>query len=162
MELTDDIIKYGYYVAGKLAGQRNIDHQDIAHEAFCRALRRTKPVPHQYRFNYIALVTRGVFREFYTHKTTRKRDVVLDATRGIETLHLSTAKANHEAEIVAVDLACEFFRFFDGDEANVLNGVLQGKSLRQIAKEDGRSNVRMHQILVHVRRDIREYLCAAV
>lgn len=160
MELTDDIIKYGYYVAGKLAGQRNIDHQDIAHEAFCRALRRTKPVPHRYRFNYIALVTRGVFREFYTHKTARKRGIMLDATRGIETLPLSTA--NHEAEIVAVDLACEFFRFFDGDEANVLNGVLQGKSLRQIAKENGRGHTRMHQILVHVRRDIREYLCAAV
>lgn len=82
MTLTHDILKLGYYWAGRAVGrQRHIDHQDIAHEAFLRVMRRTKPVPDGYLSNYIRLVVKAVYREYYTNKTDRKHNVLLGAVR---------------------------------------------------------------------------------
>ena len=82
MRLTNDTIRYGYFVAGKIKGCRqDIDHQDIAHEAFVRVLRRQKPVPLGYECHFVKLKCLEAFRELFTNKTTRKHDVMLDAKR---------------------------------------------------------------------------------
>jgi len=82
MTLNNDIIRLTYFLAGKIRGRKkHIDHQDIAHEAFLRIMRREKPVPEQHLSTYIGRVVQCVYREFYTDKTDRKHDVMLTATR---------------------------------------------------------------------------------
>lgn len=159
MELTMSMIKYGYFMAGKLVGRRNIDHQDIAHEAFCRALRRTKPVPQKYHNHYIALIVKQVFYELYTNKSNRKHDVMLAAAPSPE-FH-NQNREHGAAEVEAVDLAMQMFRLCDARQAIVLHGALSGKSLRAIVKGMDRELSWGSKNLTIIRQRIKEYLCEA-
>ena len=74
MELTDDIIDMTYKFAWtflKRGGRRDIDHNDLAHDALVK-IAKAAPVPAEHLRHKVWLEIQTAFRDFYTNTTTRK------------------------------------------------------------------------------------------
>lgn len=150
-------MKYGYVVAYNISKHRSdVDHRDIAHEAFCRALRRTKPVPQKYHNHYITLVVRGVFRELYTNKTCRKHDVMLEVSYDVLQQYLPVE--NNVVWVDVLDMVYDLVEMFEGIPKEVFLLTMQGYNTREIGGRFKRSREWASQHIRKIRCTINRFM----
>lgn len=83
MELTQEVMELGYKLARiycwKL-DRRDVDYRDVAHEVFIR-FHKLDDLPAKYLNQKLKWMVQSVFRDYYTNIGTRKKDVLLEASR---------------------------------------------------------------------------------
>ena len=161
MKLNDDIIRLAYYFAGRVVGKRkNLSHEDIAHDALERIARYKAP-PDGYIIKFVKWQVLACYREFYTNLTGRKHDVMLEKQQGDMAI-INTPTDGNQRLVDLADTAREWFYLLNEEqEVWALKCMLAGKTLREMAAEDGRCQEAMRLIRKRVRETVREYLCQA-
>ena len=150
-----EVIELGYkharYYLRKM-GRRDIDFRDIAHEVFVRAVRVKTPPP-EHLEKKIRWMVKSVFRDFYTNTTTRKKDVMLEATH--EPIERTTWHENH------VDAADEFrfaLKRMYSEKPHWVELLVDGRSLPEIAAERNVSTQAVHDQKTNARNKIKAIL----
>jgi DNA-directed RNA polymerase specialized sigma24 family protein len=155
MELTNQITELGYKLAKQYLykmGRRDIDFQDLAHEAFIR-LARTKPVPEQFIWQKVLWTIKSVFRDLYTNTTHRKHDVMLGAWHSpIDpyVLHENTTDA-------ADEFWCAFKRLY-AIKPQYAQLLADMRTLQEIAEERKVSKQAINQQQIRARQMLEELL----
>lgn len=155
MELTDHIVELGYKLAKHYLwkmGRRDIDFQDLAHEAFIR-LAKTRQLPEEYIKRKIYWTIKSVFRDIYTNTTHRKHDVMLGAWHSpIDpyVLHENTTDA-------ADEFWCAFKRLH-AIKPQYVELLADTRSLQEIAEERKVSKQAINQQQLRARQMLQEFL----
>lgn len=155
MELTNHIVDLGYKLARHYLwkmGRRDIDFQDLAHEAFIR-LAKTKPLPDEYITRKVFWTIKSVFRDLYTNTTNRKHDVMIGAWHSpVEhyVLHDNTTD-------VADEFWCAFKRLH-AIKPQYVGLLTDTRSLQEIAAERNVSPQAVNQQQIKARRMLKELL----
>jgi RNA polymerase sigma factor (sigma-70 family) len=155
MELTDQVIELGYKLAKHYLwkmGRRDIDYQDLAHEAFIR-LAKTKPLPEEYIKRKICWTIKSAFRDLYTNTTNRKHDVMIGAWHSpVENyvLHENTTDA-------ADEFWCAFKRLY-AIKPQYAQLLADMRSLQEIAEERKVSKQAINQQQLRARQMLEELL----
>lgn len=78
MIVTDDMIRYAYFIAiRRTQGYSLVDYRDIAQEVLCRLL-KTPEKQSLYWGRLICFLCLNVWREKYTNTTKGKKDITRD------------------------------------------------------------------------------------
>ena len=158
MKLTNDIIDMTYRFAWtflKRGGRRNIDHNDLAHDALVKLAKANEVEPRFLRHR-VWLDVKSVFFEFYTNTSTRKHNILLDAVHAqfdMETSDPDTVAAKdlfiHALHIVyqAHPTQCE-----------ILMLLLAGKTVHEIAAIRGTSTQAVDELKQKARKQFAAVL----
>lgn len=159
MELTNEVIELGYKHARIfLKGNRRINYEDLAHEAFVRMARYQEP-PAIYLENKVRFVIRQVYRDLYTNNSTRKHNVMLNA------VHTEREHATFDFDTVAVrdEFLPALKRLYNAmpTKFEILTQIISGKSIQELAAERGTSTQAVNEHHMIARRMMKELLGAA-
>ncbi len=161
MELTHEIIDMTYRFAHtylKRCGRTDIETQDLAHDALLKLAKATPP-PVTYLRRKVWLDIKSVFRDFYTNTTTRKYNVMLDA------VHTEFEMETRDPD--TVDVMDEFARALkivrqsQPTQFEILMLILQGKTIKEIARMRGTSTKAVDQLKQKARKTIAAALGTA-
>ena len=155
MELTNHVIELGYILARHYLwkhGRRDIDYQDLAHEAFIR-LAKTRQLPEEYIRRKVLWTIKGVFRDLYTNTTHRKHDVMIGAWHSPvehQVLHENTTDA-------ADEFRCALKRLYAA-KPHYVSLLADTRSLEEIATERNVSRQAVNGQQIRARRMLKELL----
>jgi len=158
MELTEDMIDMTYKFAWtflKRSGRRDIDHRDLAHDAFVK-LANAAPVKPEHLKRRIGLDIKSVFFEFYTNTTTRKHNILLDVVNAefeMKTTDPDTVSAQ-DLFIWALKSVYET----QPTQCEILMLMLTGKTVQQIAQMRNTSTKAVDQLKQKARKTIATVL----
>ena len=157
MELTEDMIDMTYKFAWtflKRSGRRDIDHRDLAHDAFVK-LANAAPVKPEHLKRRIGLDIKSVFFEFYTNTTTRKHNLLLDTDKRMAA---EVELATTDPEVVsAQDLfiwALKSVYEAQPTQCEILMLTLTGKTVQEIAAMRNTSTQAVDQLKQKARKTI--------
>ena len=154
MELTHEIIDMTYRFARtylRRIGRTDIETHDLAHDALVKLAKATPP-PATYLRRKVWLDIKSVFRDFYTNTTTRKNNVMLDA------VHAEFEMETRDPD--TVDVTDEFARALkivyqsQPTQFEILMLILQGKTIKEIARMRGTSTKAVDQLKQKARKTI--------
>jgi len=161
MELTHEIIDMTYKFARtflKRIGRTDIETHDLAHDALLKIAKAAEVEPRLLRHR-IWLDVKSVFYEFYTNATSRKRNVLLDA------VHAEFDMETRDPD--TVDVTDEFARALkivyqsQPTQFEILMLILQGKTIKEIARMRGTSTKAVDQLKQKARKTIAAALGTA-
>ncbi len=154
MELTNRVIELGYkhaWIYLKRLGRRDVSYQDLAHDAFLKLVRIQEP-PVDYVEHKIRWVVRGIWREFYTNKTTRKHNVMLKAgclPFGLETRDPDTVEAKGTFAVVLGRLCKR-----QPTQSEIITNLMTGKTIQELAARRGTSTQAVHELKMKAQKEI--------
>jgi DNA-directed RNA polymerase specialized sigma24 family protein len=161
MELTHDIIDMTYKFTCtflKRNGWRNIDPNDLAHDALIK-LAKAAPVEANYLRYRVWLNIKSVFFEFHTNANTRKHDIFRD------TKNLVHAEFNMITCDPDTADATDTFRFAFGKlyevqptQFEIMVMLLRGKTVKEIAETRGTSTQAVDELKQKARRSLKAIL----
>jgi len=161
MELTDDIIDMTYKFAWtflKRGGRRDIDHNDLAHDALVK-IAKTAPVPAKHLRHKVWLEIQTAFRDFYTNTTTRKHNILLDTDKLV---HAEFDMVTHDPDTVTAKdefiRALKLVYWAEPTACEVLMLILSGKTVQEIAALRGTST----QAVDHLKQKAKRELAAVL
>jgi len=161
MELTDDIIDMTYKFAWtflKRGGRRDIDHNDLAHDALVK-IAKAAPVPQRHIRRRVWLDIKKSFFEIYTNDTTRKHNILLDTDKLV---HAEFYMVAYDPDTVtAKDIfvrALKLVYWAEPTACEVLMLILSGKTVKEIAALRGTST----QAVDHLKQKAKRELAAVL
>jgi len=161
MELTHEIIDMTYKFARtflKRIGRTDIETHDLAHDALLKIAKAAEVEPRLLRHR-IWLDVKSVFYEFYTNATSRKRNVLLGA------VHAEFDMETRDPD--TVDVTDEFARALkivyqsQPTQFEILMLILQGKTIKEIARMRGTTTKAVDQLKQKARKTIAAALGTA-
>lgn len=154
MELTNEVIELGYkhaWILLKKMGRRDVSYEDLAHDAFLKLTRIQEPPPEFFE-SKIRWITLSTWRDFYTNKTTRKHNVMLNAA--LLPFDLKT----HDPDTVAAkdQFVLVFKRLYDQQptQFEILMNRISGRTLQELAMQRGTSTQAVHELQMKARKEI--------
>jgi DNA-directed RNA polymerase specialized sigma24 family protein len=154
MELTHEIIDMTYKFARTFLnriGRTDIEAHDLAHDALLKIARAAEVEPRFLRHR-VWLDVKSVFYDFYTNATSRKHNVLLDA------VHAEFDMETRDPD--TVDVTDEFVRALtivrqsQPTQFEILMLILQGKTIKEIARMRGTSTKAVDQLKQKARKTI--------
>lgn len=156
MELTNRVTELGYkhaWVYLKRMGRRDINYQDLAHDAFLKLARIQDP-PAEYLEHKIRWVVRSTWREFYTNKSTRKHNVMLEA--GCLPFEMNTYDSDTVEAKDTFVLVLERLRKRQPTQFEIITNLLTGKTIQELAAHRGTSTQAVHELKMKAQKEIRQ------
>ena len=161
MELTSEIIDMTYKFAHtylRRIGRTDIDHMDLAHDAMVKIAKASEVEPRLLRHR-VWLDVKSVFFDFYTNATTRKHNILLDAVHAefdMQTIQADTTSAKDEfIQALKIVFKAQPTQF------EILKMILQGMTIKEIARLRGTSTKAVDQLKQKARKTIAAALGVA-